>query len=77
MKTLTIIMTMALLFSLTGCRKQTAVGDQTTTATATVPKDDSLAAKTGEAALRARKKAEALKAAEDEKTKQTNEVGNQ
>ena len=38
------------------------------------PADDSLAAKAGDAGLRARKKAEALKAAEDKKAKEANEA---
>lgn len=75
-----LIISMLIGLTLTACHQTSDKSRATSTSTnttTTMAKDDSLAAKAGEAGLRARKKAEALKAAEDAKTRRTNEEGNQ
>ena len=75
-----LIISMSIGLTLTACHQTSDRSQATSTSTnttTTMAKDDSLAAQAGEAGLRARKKAEALQAAENAKTKQTNEEGNQ
>jgi hypothetical protein len=64
----TFLLGLVLIATLTACHKSTT----------TVKTDDqTVAAKAGDAALRARKKAEAIKADEDKKAKETNSAMDQ